>query len=124
MRFKQFLNENQSISLDGFKHSVDTMISRNLFLWRGVNFDDGERIGVAKLNVVNSAPVDLVVYKFSARTADRKSVTGNNILLNIISKWKGFPNRLRSFFATQDKQHAEIFGQSCALIMPSDKQNK
>jgi hypothetical protein len=130
MRFKQYLMENNGITFDGFLHSLNTMIERKLFLWRGMYFQDGKKLGNSFVEFESDEDdftiadrYDVGLYHFAGRTSDRESVTGDSTILNVISKWKGFPNRKRSYFATQSRNHIGKFGSDSALIIPADHPN-
>ncbi len=120
MRFKEFLMEQDDVSFDGFTNSLNTIINRELFLWRGLYFQDGKLLASPWVNTKDGS-YQVGIYKFSGRTSDRVSVTGDNTILSIMSKWKGFPNRSRSYFATQGRHHLDKFGEDYGLIIPSDQ---
>jgi len=126
MRFKQFLNEfeddvNEPFSLHGFTHNLQIIIDRKLFLWRGVHLSDTKKLGTVYLRDFDENINPYVsVYEFGERQQDRESVTGDNLLLNVMAKWDGFPNRKRSYFVTQSTEHVDKFGDDYGLVIPAD----
>lgn len=116
MRFKTFLESQDKISLDGYKESLDAIIDRKIFLFRG-EFAGSH----ADIKMVTLKDEAVKIITVARRFEPRGSLTSDDMLLNIAKKWKDVPDRSHSYFCTRDFDHAEGFSGRPYLIIPSDR---
>ena len=122
MRFKQYLLEAESIVsvAKAYKKNIATTIESKFFMFRNSESH-------AELTIDNTTGA----YWREVRTRDTsRSQSGYSdtalLMKWVDATWKGFPRRSWSYFATQNRSHAKMFGDEhdALLIIPADNVKK
>ena len=103
------------------------MIDRELLLFRKQRVGSVGEISSPKITLPSQVTTgkdwkfSVPIYKFSARTTPRKSMTGENVFLDLTSvNWKGYPDRRYSVFTSQQGEHTTKFDGEFGIIIPAD----
>lgn len=116
MKFKQFLEfyvqQEQIDPFAPFRKNIKTVLDKKIYFLRG---DDSVNF--------TKDPSGVEFDVRPARTIERVSIYGNDVLRLIASKWDGLPDRSKSYFASRSTRHAAGFGSDeldVALVIPAD----
>lgn len=115
MRFSEFLKEDVSLlstSLQPFKKNISAMLKQQKYFYR---IQTHGKFKTDKKSGMTWAVIP-------ERDTPRKSLSGNNMLMYISTKWKNVPDRSMSYYSSQTK---DSFGTSDQyLIIPADSIKK